>query len=418
MGKKPEMSRKAQEHHLSGQQRELIVKLISLRRTLTTETPHEILDHIKREYELELTKGRDVENPGQFLSKLRPDSPVINGGLKEEVMRNWEKMIERERQFVWKEIGFGTTIFDSWKFDFGSAKLLIDDICDINNPAEYCLFLNTQLDLNHFFLPEIQLHLALQKSIEQRLNFSAMSRCLNDTNNSKALIKGCRENRPVFKNFRLLFFPETRVELESLGDQFQAHLALVCSIHHALSIQLGILTVEHLSNLLSTRKQKIEPLDLTQLGLKNNIKSITHNPTRINSLKEDLLTNADKKQKANLNMLDYLYVKKREGYSIWSGVLNDPDKGLTYKKLKNDDQGTVVKQEFAKLLYELTVSSNSCEEHTHSGSQDENNQQTHDYLDPYHSLFFNQSQQSTFLDLYSPHSYIHPSYISSNPPNV
>ncbi|MCK9413946.1 MAG: hypothetical protein M0Q53_16720 [Prolixibacteraceae bacterium] len=218
MGRKPKMGERLETHHLSQKHRELIPKLLHLRKAWTKESPSQILEKIKNKYNVKITDSEVVSTLDSTFSRLDATSNVIDGDLTEETKNAWENMIKGERQFLLNEIASGTAVYESWKFDYMSAKNLIEDICDSENPTQYCLFLNTQLDINQFFLPQIHLHLAVQKSIEQRLNLSCMAQCLaeRDKKTKKAKVKACSAFHPNFKNYRILFINNTSVKLNIL----------------------------------------------------------------------------------------------------------------------------------------------------------------------------------------------------------
>jgi len=175
------------------------------------------------------------------------------------------------------------------------------------------------------------------------------------------------------------------------------------SIHYALSIQLGLVTSDQLRDLILNNRQTFGQLNLNFLGLNNDMLEITNRNNLLNSIS----TSLDNQVLSNLNehKIDYLFVKKTNGSSLWGGYI-DSHKGLFYKKLTDDQQQT--RQIFAELLFkETTVDVSPSIINENEKSKRKESVRIHDFLDPYNELFNNnQSPWLIIKDLYSPHSHL------------
>lgn len=194
-------------------------------------------------------------------------------------------------------------------------KKLID--ATIN--AKKCIYFNTQLSLKEWFHPVIQLHLSIQKSIEQRINFKPMKQCFEESEKSFC----CNISKPTYRQYRILIIPLTSEELNNElreNINFKNNLYSLYAIHTALSMQLSIISLNHLIDHLNNLKSKI---DFSELGLSEDLKNmIGNNKCNTNEicakLKQDLI-DQNKSTTKYSKKLDYLCIENDNGSKDFGG---------------------------------------------------------------------------------------------------
>lgn len=227
--------------------------LLSLWLTLKKFTGKEMVAFLEDKYQFEIeAKVSTDDAKAEFIMNL---SNGKNKLLRTEVHVDvWEKIIsdfEKElisevKKFVYKD-DYEKSFSAKSKFNWVSVYSLIDEISTANS----IIFFNSFIGNEEWFDPIVQMHMGIQKSIEQKMNYSKVQDCHNNHNPSdkkkNEFINKCNDNPPIYRQYRILFYPKTREQLKKLVKSENKEydtLAYVSYLHTSLSIQLAIFTLD------------------------------------------------------------------------------------------------------------------------------------------------------------------------------
>jgi hypothetical protein len=310
----------------------------------------------------------DFTTDGLGNLRKKTNGSTENGLQRNKEPEKWRLFIKREREMIGKEIN--SKRYD--QFNYSSAKGLVKSA----ENALRCIFFNTYIPMNGWHSPIIQMHLCLQKSIEQGNTFSYIQPCHNSQNNHTERhphIKSCTDNPPGISHYRILLLPMTDWELNretNTSKSFAENLKFSALMHHTLSIQLALVTVTQFKKIILKNKTFFtNSKNLEMLDIDESIIELIEDDTKTSEI-EILLKSTIERMKMpteQLNYgLDYMYIEEKEGIendglrddevsNIW-GAYYCKDYGLTYYT-PDDEAAIKVKSEFAELMFKsLTVS--------------------------------------------------------------
>lgn len=290
-----------------------------------------------------------------------------NGLQRNKEPEKWRLFIKGEREMIGKELN--SKRYD--QFNYSSAEGLVKSA----ENALRCIFFNTYIPMHGWHSPIIQMHLCLQKSIEQGNTFSYIQPCHNSQNNNSARhphIKSCTDNPPGISHYRILLLPMTDWELNketTTSKSFAENLKFSVLMHHTLSIQLALVTVTQFKKIILKNKPFFTNTEnLEMLDIDESIIELIEDDTKTSEI-EILLKSTIERMKMpteQLNYgLDYMYIEEKENNNrnetsknevnnIW-GAYYSKDYGLTYYT-PDDEKAIKVKKEFAELMFKsLTI---------------------------------------------------------------
>ena len=223
----------------------LVRKLIRMKRALHNWTNQQLIDEFlnKAPYLFEIKSVQDGSAPSTFSSKDK----IKLQKLVDEVTLEIKLDLEGNEGFAGKPYKVNSNTVEKW------MKAAED--------SERCIFFNTYIKMKDWHNPIIQMHMCLQKSIEQKSNLVSIHDCHSKKgeNHSEKVeedripkIISCTQKPPSYKHYRVLFLPlttDTYNESVSTKDAFYENLKFSAYQHSALSIQLAVMTVNDLMNL-------------------------------------------------------------------------------------------------------------------------------------------------------------------------
>jgi hypothetical protein len=355
-------------NHLSLIARLLRMKLASMK----------IPDDKKRtaEYLLEYLRGEpyklDITSVDQ-LRKLMNEGDDSGFHGKRDNDDKWKIFIENERDEIKKSMypkgSFGDA---TYKFDIESAY---DLIAHADN-ADTIRFLNTYIDMDEWHSPIIQMHLCIQKNIEQRNNFFAIHDCHDKNGKNGKAVLACVANPPRYRHYRILFLPLTDKEYSDRlkkQESFYEGLRFSALVHLSLSIQLSVVTATQLALIVTGKEANIK-----NEGFKNEIKDFFQNKSNLEILgikseletaltqddnfreveqllKESIELMRDIPNTAKEDGMDFLQIlrtKKENGQkNLWFAYEHD-ENGLTYASVSKSDY-IKVKEQFAEIIFKV-----------------------------------------------------------------
>ncbi|MCJ7447734.1 MAG: hypothetical protein MUO72_08575 [Bacteroidales bacterium] len=198
-----------------------------------------------------------------------------------------------------------------------SAKKFFDSTVN----AELCVFFDTKNNIQEWFDPKLQFHLAIQKSIEQSRNYLHILRCHKmEFENS---ISTCRLNPPKRMHLRVIFLPITKDELipliKSNGHQ-QKSLANLILLHVINSIPLALLTIESFADIIKRNKEFFYfPEKTKPIGMQKISEAFLSKKNLMIQIKEYLKSNA----REAIDFMMYRLEADSVFTDLWGGKINE-----------------------------------------------------------------------------------------------
>lgn len=333
---------------LDDSEKELISKLLRMRHACNG------FDHTQMEHYLKTNYEIDVNGPSK-LSRLEKGV----GMDKTPFVANWRKFIEQEKTLLSNEANGGGSLNFPYKFNYGSAMRLSEAAMG----AERCIFFNTYINLNEWHNALIQMHLCVQKSIEQKNNLLPVCECHklknSHINKRKGAIDECSNNPPSYKHYRILFLPYTHGEfkskMEEKTDGLSENLKFSTLMHRMLSIQLAVLTVTDLANIMIEHPKFFkDKQNLDKLGLSQKLSDLfDKNEDFLAQLQKDIKRMGKIPENKIVNEgIDFVYFDKKEANNndlLWSAYYGDKE-GLSYYPIK-DAKYAIVKKAFSEIIF-------------------------------------------------------------------
>jgi hypothetical protein len=279
------------------------------------------------------------------------------------------------------------------KFNWESVYSLIDS----TYTAESIVFLNTYIDLEEWFDPIIQMHLCIQKSIEQKINFFRVQECHKNykEKDKNKFIGECNKMPPVYRQYRIMFLPMTKSELKQIIDEKGREYETLCYVaymHTSLSIQLAIFTLDDWGDLINTNKAFFaKENNLHALKLNPDLVEIIRNKFNYPAIYSSIKSSIEAQKiipsdgvNEGIDLLCTLNINHTSTHDasfgmydeIWASFYNKDSNGLNYYKIENEEVAKI-KVEFTKILF-----SHITEEHIATKAK-------HKKLDPIHTFYAN-----------------------------
>lgn len=238
--------------------------LLNLWLTLKNFKGKQMVDYLESKYKFKIeAKVQTIEAKAVFLMNLangknkllRTD---VHVDIWENIISDFEKeLISEVKKFVYKD-DYEKSFSAKSKFNWSSVYSLIDEISSANS----IIFFNSFIGNEEWFDPIVQMHMGIQKSIEQKMNYSKIQACHNNHNPSdkkkNEFINQCNDSPPIYRQYRILFYPKTREELKKLVKSENKEydtLAYVSYLHTSLSIQLAIFTLDDWFEVIQANKE-------------------------------------------------------------------------------------------------------------------------------------------------------------------
>ncbi len=335
-----------------------IQKLLGLRLGLLKTIDLKLVDDALLKDYLTEKYGIEIKNTSDAVKRMNGYS----GYMSKEVAQKWRQFVTKERKLLITEINQNDPFTSqSNSFDKKSAENFIREM----EKAKRCVFFNTPVNMDKWFSPDIQLHLCIQKSIEQKNNFQSYCACHKVGANADT-ITACHQTPPVYRHFRILFIPKTNAELlDKKSDPiFHETLNFFCASHAALSIQLAIFTVSDFVSLMKNNLTDFEGEDfLLSLGLDVDIKKYlnSHEGKDIEKL-EELIRNGihfqpdyNSAENERERGMDFMCMDPKDEtglVEVWGGYSKDPE-GLSYFKYKDHNSEGFHKRRFYQILWKV-----------------------------------------------------------------
>ncbi len=359
-----------------------------------------------------------TEKKAEFLTNIKNGRNTLSSraGVEDNDALIWRKILtDFEDQYIEDVNDFIYGSFYERTFG-GKSHFNWQSILDLINSLtqfESVIYFNTFIGGQEWFAPLIQMHIAIQKSIEQKINYSHIEGCHNDlkTNtNSKSnpFVKKCFANPPIYRQYRVMFYPKTTKDLKALynkKDREYNTLTFVSNIHTSMSMQLAFFTLDDWFQLIKensnffNNSQNLIYLGLNSEEINSDLAKLSKD--RLFSHIASCLYNQrhmpDEKQP---NGIDFLYGNSSiwdtsknklelngEMYSTYYEKAIFPEGGVKYYKIE-DSNVISTKNEFSNLIikYLLKVA-----------SADSSN--SYKQLDPIHNFYLlHQKQFYKFKD--------------------
>lgn len=357
----------------------------------------EMMEYLKNKYGIEFT-GEDSKQKNDNFNRVQREG---KGLYNTQYVSNWRNFfITEESNYMpdLKKALYGKDYNEKSfskpnKFNWESVYNLIDS----TYTAESIVFLNTYIDLEEWFDPIIQMHLCIQKSIEQKINFFRVQECHKNfkEKDKHRFIGECNKMPPMYRQYRIMFLPITKNELKEIIDEKGREYETLCYVaymHTSLSIQLAIFTLDDWGDLIVANKSFFTQADnLAALKLNTDLVEIIN--TKFNypaihaSVKASIEAQKiipDEGVNEGVDLLCALNINHTSvtdndielSDEIWASFYNKESKGLNYYKIENEEYAKI-KVEFTKMLF-----SHITEEHSAR-------KEKHKKLDPIHTFYVN-----------------------------
>ncbi|MGB4831392.1 MAG: hypothetical protein WBP31_08670 [Chitinophagales bacterium] len=341
----------------------LVRKLIRMKRALHNWTNQQLIDEFlnKAPYLFEIKSVQDIS---RFLNGSAPSTFSSKDKIKlqklvDEVTLEIKLDLEGNEGFAGKPYKVNSNTVEKW------MKAAED--------SERCIFFNTYIKMKDWHNPIIQMHMCLQKSIEQKSNLVSIHDCHSKKgeNHSEKVeedripkIISCTQKPPSYKHYRVLFLPlttDTYNESVSTKDAFYENLKFSAYQHSALSIQLAVMTVNDLMNFMNHNNyteffQKENNLKI--LGLNKEfaslIKKKEFNQSQVEVFITCLTNMSDIPNRKSETGMDYMLIQREESKTkkddLWTGVLSTKT-GLNYVACE-EKKNIEVRREFTQKIFE------------------------------------------------------------------
>jgi hypothetical protein len=252
----------------------------------------------------------------------------------------------------------------------------VDDWLDAASYSERCIFFNTYIKMNDWHNPNIQMHLCLQKSIEQKSNLLNIQSCHSAKGENKEgkvnkdrfeHIFKCTNNGPSYRHYRLLFLPISTKEFKTHiieHKSFFDNLKFSALQHSALSIQLGVLTADDLIEFINSESARsffADETTLSILGLNKEFAELIRTKQFGSMHRQEvidcLVAMSNIPHEKSETGMDFMIIQRPDGVGksedIWTGFL-DNDSGLNYAACE-DKINNGVRREFTKRIMDFVL---------------------------------------------------------------
>lgn len=384
--------------HLSSEEQKIISRLLRMRYSGDEMDHATMIEYLMEKYKIAVKFDKKKKKSNQ-LYKLLHETYNDNGMNKPENINKWRNFIDEERDLLNKSMyEDGSLDGAKNKIDFDSVFKLIRE----TDNSKECIFFNTYINMHQWHSPIIQMHLCIQKSIEQQNNFNSVHHChslAHDAKKRGSAIIGCTDNPPMYKHYRILLLPFTTDEFKEYlkdNNSFLENFRFSTLMHCCLSIQLGIVTLTDLEVIIRNNIDFFSDVqNLKQLGLNTDIAKIFDPKYKVNTevlLKESIEKMGKIPTQHQETGLDFMCVNTNDKkHHIWTAH-NSNEKGLTYKRIEND-KCSDIKKKFTSIVFDKVVEESLAHKNEHS------------ILDPLHK-FYSNGKDRKFLRFIDKHNAI------------
>lgn len=244
--------------------------LLSLFLVLKKFTGSEMILYLEDKYKFNISlKNNSLDAKGAFIMEVARGArnlakTKVDIDIWSKIIDDFEKeLIPTVKKFVYQD-EYEKTFYAKRKFNWASVYSLIDNISNANS----IIYFNTFIGTEEWFDPIVQMHMGIQKSIEQKMNYAKVQDCHANFNPSERkknnFIDACNANPPVYRQYRVLFYPKSREEFKKLiktENKEYDSLAYVAFLHTSLSIQLAIFTLDDWMEIIQTNKSFFKAIE-------------------------------------------------------------------------------------------------------------------------------------------------------------
>lgn len=348
----------------------------------------QMLAHLQHNYGLDPEKfypELDPEGVGRFLRDFATDGSGLS--RRKVDLAKWQEIIsdlERKcagdvKTSIYGAGKHGKSFYEQNKINWDSVYNLSNNISKSNS----IIYLNTYIGYEEWFDPNVQMHLCIQKSIEQKMNYYNVHNChknfkSKDPQKNKHIDK-CYEYPPVYRQYRILFYPKDRKQLDNIIDTKDSEyhkLTYAAYMHASLSIQLAIFTLDDWYTLIRenipffTNRDNLADLDLNEeiiTCIKNGLSKEELHDLVLKSLEKQKNT----PRQANNEGIDFMLANitpieeyaessgagielKGDIYSTFYEEKRGDTAGLNYF-LINDNRQAITKNNFINLVFNKII---------------------------------------------------------------
>jgi len=245
-----------------------------------------------------------------------------------------------------------------YNFNFKTVDSLMNSAID----SERLVFFNTFIKRKDWHSPLIQMHLCIQKAIEQKINLSLLYSChstngsIQENSYNTNVIGACIKNPPSYLHYRYIFLPITREDFQNNVRErksFYNNLKFSAHNHCFLSIQIGVITATDLIDIYQGNMDFFENenvLKILKLNFKNEDGSVC-----VNTLIKSIESQSDKIPNSKIeDGIDFLKIYKQKEFHIWSAFYNSELDGLNYS-LNDHELKSKVQSDFTDIIFNYTT---------------------------------------------------------------